>query len=1390
MGGVVKDDEKLNRNLCKPGAKVFYWDEQHAWAMGKIDADDGKVFTVTGTGYSCSQVSALGSSKVKEDKIWPLREDVLEEDVTDLLNLTILHDSTIQRCLFLRYMHDMVYTNIGAIVVALNPWNFKIPWYTDDNMHKYLAEGEVIKENVPHSWAQAHNTYNDMQRDDLDQTILISGESGAGKTEAAKIVMKYLGAISCVRGEDKQKAAAQKVAFNINQASPILEGFGNAKTVRNDNSSRFGKFMKVQFNGEGFLVGAHTIKYLLEKSRIVTASPNERVYHSFYLLSKGKDAAKYQLTAPTNYHVNAGGCVDIPGVDDADDYRICLEAMDNCGFSDDNIDGVWRCIGGILHLLQVKFKAIDSDSCQIDASTQPLVDLTCKLWSIDTVALSRELVTTTIDTRDGPVVMKLTTVKSADARDALSKALYDELFAWEAMKINGLTDVGGGKNFIGLLDIFGFEDFEYNSFEQLCINLANETLQNHYNAFIFEKDMDECRAEGVDVTEVKCPDNTPCLLMMTSKTGIFGLLDDECSLGQGTDGGFLGKVLDQHAHNPFFGQRKMATNSFLVHHYASSVNYTVEGWLDKNRDTLKKDMRELMRASSNPLVCELIPHMDDNAKKVTVGGFFKQQLTELMALIHATQPHWIRCVKPHPAKKPLMVHGLMTMTQLESSGVLGTVKIRKAGFPVRPTYPKFIARFKCILGGAPALDAPLDTIQQYCRMVIDKAEIEPIKAQAGKTKMFLKNEANQKLEAVREEALAVHVKTLKQFSYWKASSKTVRMVRWEVSARRVQAEFREYMMRTGELRKQREQERIALLGRMQDALGPFEDAWQAATDAILSAEADAFSRIVAANSDGMLAFVAQVTAAAQNAEEDERIAIELDEEESWDAVRQTLEGEKKKLLGLALEAEETRFRASIEDEWWLGARHPAATAAASQPRQSLARLQQPASSARPKSVVSAGADRHRGSWNILNNVTEHVLSSFDDEEEDFLFPSFSAAPEESAAPPGLGDTEGLAGILEAFNALRAQELQQDSGASSEPFQRNTIRKDELLRRQQLQRFFVMSWTEARLEEEDLYEKIWRLDVEDSEATARSRIFDLYNRGNFELLVRPKTLAGTATEPAHRKLLEKRWRDAMRALLVAWKLLRLQAIEEDSRLRVLESIEDFNREELLVRGSVEEDGVQLRVEMLKVLEPISGDLREIKQVREKRSQRRERKMEALKDLWAREASRLDAEAFGDVQRNEQWKAAVQQQVGERERQLLREVDPGREPMPPVLWHTPDGKVPMARLAERQRETEDFERYMQRVEAGENVEWAPASPDLKRIKHPGRTVAPGYEPLPANGSRASPSYGPRASSDPQQQQRHVSFSPDAGSPRHVSEHDSRDAKLLLAAMRHADSMPLSF
>ncbi|KAJ9451352.1 Myosin-8 [Diplonema papillatum] len=814
MVGKTKDDEKLNRALCQPGAVVFYWELKHAWAIGKVEADTGKAFTVSGHGYNATKTADLERrTKVTDEEIWPVREDVLDEDFNDLLDLTVLHDATIQRCLFLRYMKDIVYTNIGAIVVALNPWNFKIPWYTDNMMPQYLAEGEVIRENRPHSWAQAHNTYHELKRDGGEQCILISGESGAGKTEAAKIVMKYLGALSCLRGSDSEKMAAKRVAFNINQASPILEGFGNAKTVRNDNSSRFGKFMKVQFNEDGFLVGAFTIKYLLEKSRIVTASREERVYHAFYLLTKGADAARYKLTANSKtYHTNAGGCIDIPGVDDCEDYSICVQAMSDCGFTPEQTDGVWRVVGGITHLLQVKFTAIDTDSCCIDTKTEGLAKACCELWMTDVAVLLKELVTTVMETRDGPVVKMLNTVKAGDGRDALVKALYDELFGWEVESINKLTDAGECRTWIGLLDIFGFEDFEYNSFEQICINLANETLQNHYNTYIFTKDMDECRAEGIDVTEVTCPDNKPCLLLMTAKTGIFGLLDDECSLGQGNDTGFVDKVIDLNGKNPFLTQKKMTKNSLIIHHYAASVNYTVEGWLDKNRDTLKPAMRLLMRQSQHELIQTLIDPPNDSARKETVGGFFRNQLQQLMDLINTTNPHWIRCVKPHPAKKPLMVDGITTMAQLESSGVLGTVKIRKAGFPVRPTFAKFVARFKVIVQAPyPLVSASKDVLAPFCLKVCEAAGIGKLKAQAGKSKMFLKNEANQHLEACREKALRAHVRNIIRYAGYQlaislvAYKKTLK--KFNDNAAVLQNVCLSWLRRNQELRKQREEER-------------------------------------------------------------------------------------------------------------------------------------------------------------------------------------------------------------------------------------------------------------------------------------------------------------------------------------------------------------------------------------------------------------------------------------------------------------------------------------------------------------------------------------------------------------------------------------------------------
>ena len=799
---MIKDGEKLNRELCRPGSKVYYWEPEHAWSIGEVEDDDGKVFTVKGVDYSASKKGKLETiEKLGEDKVWPVREDVVDEDVDDLLNLTILHDATIQRCLYVRYMRDVVYTNIGAIVVALNPWNFKIPWYVDDNMPKYLSEGETIKDNLPHSWAQAHNTWHDLRRDNESQTILISGESGAGKTEAAKIVMKYLGCLSCIHGSSEDKENARKVAFNINQASPVLEGFGNAKTVRNDNSSRFGKFMKVQFCSSGNLIGAYTIKYLLEKSRIVTSSKNERVYHAFYLLSKGRDAGKYNISDIENSHINSGQAMNIEGVDDSEDYDLCLTAMRDCGFSDEDVDGVWRVVSGVLHCLRTTFDAIDDDSCEVSPSGMQYLTSATDQWGVGPDNLSFEFTTLTLETREGPVMAKLNSVKAIDARDAVCKALYDQVFGWEVEKINRNTDSGTGENYIGLLDIFGFEDFEYNSFEQICINLANETLQNHYNNFIFNKDMDDCRAEGIDVTEVTCPDNGPCLRLMTDKIGIFGLLDDECAMGKGSDAGFMQKVEENCSSNPFFALKKLSKSAFIVHHYAASVTYTVEGWLDKNRDTLKPTMKSLMRSSSIPLIASLIPPHDENAKKVTVGGFFREQLSLLMALINSTNPHWIRCVKPHPAKKPLLVDGITMMTQLESSGVLGTVKIRKAGYPVRPTFPRFLSRYKVIVSGPyPAMDSPTKVLADFSAKILKEAGFDKLKAQIGKTRVFLKNDANQQLEALRVKALRNHIICIKQFSWTTISEQMTRRKNWSASCRTIQEEVRDWISRTASTR--------------------------------------------------------------------------------------------------------------------------------------------------------------------------------------------------------------------------------------------------------------------------------------------------------------------------------------------------------------------------------------------------------------------------------------------------------------------------------------------------------------------------------------------------------------------------------------------------------------
>ena len=830
--------------MIEPGALVYFEHKaEHSWVLGKVQTWNGKI-------GSCAsedpKLPNIKEAKLSEDRMYPISKDIIDEDVNDLLELTILHDSTLLNCLKNRYYRDIIYTNIGAIVVALNPFNFKIPRYLDAEMPKYLVEGDRIEKNVPHSWAVAHNTYFEMVNDAQNQCILVSGESGAGKTEASKIVMKYLGAISSKRGEDSQKAAAQEVGAKITVCSPILESFGNAKTVRNDNSSRFGKFMKVQFSGEGFLIGAFVIKYLLEKSRIITAAKGERVYHSFYLCCRADNdfRTRYNIKEDKDYtSLRSGGTFENKEFNQPEDFVEVWEAMTEVGMTEEEKGGVWTSVAGVLHVENSRFDA-DGEGCVLDAKTQCHIDEAAKCWGVDAKKMVAEFQTTTLIVAGTTCVKQLRPVQAYDARDALVKTLYDQVFGWLVEKINTTLDVESQcSSWIGLLDIFGFEDFETgNYFEQLCINLANETIQGHYNKFIFEKDMDECRAEGIDVESVKFPDNTPCLHMIAGKGGILALLDEECSLGKGTDHGFLDNITRAFKPNKeFFDKKTLSKNCFIIHHYAGSVSYDVNGALDKNRDTLKDACKVLMRSSSHDFVKEIIPApVEKTGRKITVGVFFKTQLKDLMDLINSTNPHWIRCVKPHPAKKPLTFHGVSTMSQLGSSGVLGTVKIRKAGYPVRIVFEAFWPKYRVIaLSKGNGIGITTANSKDGCIAILEKTMGWDITMfQLGVSRVFLKAHAYIDLEKAKKIALSVSALRLQAAGRWKLSLPVVRKQRWVVNARHIQKEFRDFMVRCADIRAERERIRkelmkkhaaefAALMQEGEDGLQPIYDEFEA-----------------------------------------------------------------------------------------------------------------------------------------------------------------------------------------------------------------------------------------------------------------------------------------------------------------------------------------------------------------------------------------------------------------------------------------------------------------------------------------------------------------------------------------------------------------------------------
>jgi myosin heavy subunit len=598
------------------------------------------------------------------------------------------------------------------------------------------------------------------------------------------------------------RKSAMEISEKIKESSPILEAFGNAKTKNNDNSSRFGKFIRLQFNRQGIIQGADVVNYLLEKSRLMSQGPDERSYHIFYQLlagATGEEKTRLKLTKADDYIcIMQGKCTQIEGVDDKADFAAVRHAMNVVGMTQEEQESIFRVVASILHLQNIKFKDLD-DATQVE-NDNPLA-IAAELLRVDMEGLKNALMTKTIVIMNKSIVSPLTAQQATDARDALSKALYNELFNWIIRKLNERTKSDVEDCFIGLLDIFGFEMFEVNSFEQFCINFANETLQNHYNAYTFKRDQAECEAEGIDGSQISFRDNAPCIELIQGKMGILDILDDQSNLSKSTDVTLLQNLKKQfEKKHPFFVTDPRKQSEFTIVHFAGKVEYNVTNWLEKNRDILKFDLVALMAGSKCSFVANVLPKQEESGKKITVAGSFKRQLIDLLSLINSTTPHWIRTIKPHPAKKPNMFSKPSVMNQLRSSGVLDTVRLRREGYSARIPLVDFWKKYRVLID-----EANTDDYKASCTKIVQKAKFDKFKAQIGITRVFMRSFAYTELEQLRNQKLLSSIKIIQKYSRGYLSRKRAFMLREAIRLKMEQEEYEIHKEELMRLKKEREE---------------------------------------------------------------------------------------------------------------------------------------------------------------------------------------------------------------------------------------------------------------------------------------------------------------------------------------------------------------------------------------------------------------------------------------------------------------------------------------------------------------------------------------------------------------------------------------------------------
>uniref|UniRef100_A0A668SRE5 Myosin, heavy chain b n=1 Tax=Oreochromis aureus TaxID=47969 RepID=A0A668SRE5_OREAU len=766
------EKERIEAQTTPFDAKTafFVTDPDEMYVKGKLVKKEGGKATVETEGGK--------TVTVKEDDIHP-RNPPKFDKMEDMAMMTHLNEPSVLYNLKERYASWMIYTYSGLFCVVVNPYKW-LPVYDATCVAAYRGKKRI--EAPPHIFSISDNAYQFMLTDRENQSVLITGESGAGKTVNTKRVIQYFATIAAL-GAKKAEPSPGKMQGSLEDqivaANPLLEAYGNAKTVRNDNSSRFGKFIRIHFGTTGKLASADIETYLLEKSRVTFQLSAERSYHIFYQLMTGHKPELLEAllitTNPYDYPMISQGEITVKSINDVEEFIATDTAIDILGFSADEKLSIYKLTGAVMHHGNMKFKQKQREE-QAEPDGTEVADKIAYLLGLNSADMLKALCYPRVKVGNEMVTKGQTVPQVNNAVSALCKSIYEKMFLWMVIRINEMLDTKQPRQFfIGVLDIAGFEIFDFNSLEQLCINFTNEKLQQFFNHHMFVLEQEEYKKEGIQWEFIDFGmDLAACIELIEKPMGIFSILEEECMFPKASDTTFKNKLHDQHLgktkafEKPKPGKGKAEAHFSLVH-YAGTVDYNITGWLDKNKDPLNDSVVQLYQKSSNKLLCFLYAaHASaeeaaggggkKGGKKKggsfqTVSALFRENLAKLMTNLRSTHPHFVRCLIPNETKTPGLMENALVIHQLRCNGVLEGIRICRKGFPSRILYGDFKQRYK-VLNASVIPEGQFIDNKKASEKLLGSIDVDHTQYMFGHTKVFFKAGLLGTLEEMRDEKLA------------------------------------------------------------------------------------------------------------------------------------------------------------------------------------------------------------------------------------------------------------------------------------------------------------------------------------------------------------------------------------------------------------------------------------------------------------------------------------------------------------------------------------------------------------------------------------------------------------------------------------------------------------